>query len=357
MKKIRVLHIIDSLEVGGAEQLLVNSLCFFKETNYPIDNYVVTLFKKGDLSKRVENNFNYLHLNITKNNFIAKIFQLRKYIKENEIQIVHSHLYLASIFARLIITSRCQLISTFHSGYNNRNSSEYSYKRTLLDKITYRKKHWSVFVSKSVYNDIIKGVKIRTNYFVLNNFTTDKFCFKYKFKEGDYLRIVSVGNLKDVKNYKLAIQGIEKSKLTGISYDIFGNGDLKEPLQKYIDKIDFNINLKGNQDISSELLNQYDLFLMTSKHEGMPIALIEAIKTGMPSLLNDLDELHETAEDSAIYFKKDSCEDLAKKLKYIIENKQILIELSEKTKKIASRYSIQNYTEKLYCIYKKMCII
>jgi glycosyltransferase involved in cell wall biosynthesis len=132
--------------------------------------------------------------------------------------------------------------------------------------------------------------------------------------------------------------------------DIYGEGDLRNELQQQIDENKVNVHLKGRYDISSKLYNDYDLFIMTSKIEGMPVALIEALTSGMPSLLPDhLPVMKELAEDSAWYFN--SIEELAQLLENI--NKKELVFSSLRAKALSEKYSLRSYVNSLRNLYSE----
>ena len=68
MKKVRVLHIITSLNTGGAELFLYNLLKNFSNKN--IDHHIICLSGKGVLSKKFQSISNkVIHLNFKKNFF------------------------------------------------------------------------------------------------------------------------------------------------------------------------------------------------------------------------------------------------------------------------------------------------
>jgi glycosyltransferase involved in cell wall biosynthesis len=353
---MRILHVINSLQVGGAEILLYNSIEKFSELFPSANHHVITLFDEGYYFSKVEKKYPSKNLYVTRWSVIPRIFQLRKYIRQNKIDIVHSHLYEATILCRLAMKSikQARLISTYHSDMHNPYSIEFSHKRLLLDKFTYNDKYYLLFVSEAIKRDNQEQVGARKNFEVLYNFASDKFIYSYKFNPEKQLKIIAVGNLSFQKNQLLAIRAFSLMKNYNITLDIYGEGSLRQELQNQINLSDAKVQLKGTREITSSLLAQYDLFLMTSKHEGMPISLLEALASGLPSVLNDLEMLRETAQNAAIYFKKDSAEDLKDRLLEIYKNKEILNKLSENAYRVSSDYSSEKYVKRLLEIYQTL---
>lgn len=99
-------------------------------------------------------------------------------------------------------------------------------------------------------------------------------------------RIVLVGRLHPQKNHILAIDafGLFLKKHPSYSLSIYGEGSLRNKIQKYIDykNLSDSVILEGtSSDVMSQILDA-KVFLLTSNFEGMPNALIEAMCLGLP---------------------------------------------------------------------------
>jgi glycosyltransferase involved in cell wall biosynthesis len=349
---VKVLHVINSLVLGGAETLLYNSLLKFDELYPGIQHHVIVVYDRGHYYKdRVNARWAYKNLKCTKWNFPSKIIELRNYIKHNGFDIVHAHLYDAMILSRLSLPLRVKLVETYHSEMYEPGSVDFSLKRLFIDKLTYRKKYFSLFVSERVKQVITSQVAIRQSK-VLPNFPAERFIPVYTYKPDKHLKLVSVGTLRRHKNYPLAIRAL--SKFSEVSLDLIGSGILHDELTILIRDSKSNVKLLQTREVDSAFFNEYDMFLMTSDYEGMPISLLEALASGMPALLTDLPQMHETAGDAAIYFERNSVIDLKKKLLEIVNSKTRLISLSENAKKAASKFSASSYVENLFQIYSSL---
>jgi len=349
---IKVLHIINSLVVGGAEKILVDTILHLKKTNPEIEHYVITLTSEGKYVADIENETTYISLNFTIFNFISVINKIRNIIKKEAINIVHAHLFESSIISRMATPKGVKLINTYHSAYNKPDSSEFSRKRLLVDRLTVNRTDAVIFVSNTLKEINTQKLNIKSKIIVIPNFCNSEFVYNYNFNAKTELRLIMVGNLIQIKNQIMAIKAIKYLNKINIYLDIYGEGNLRSSFEDFILKNGLNVKLKGIHKITSELLTKYDAFLMTSTNEGMPISLIESIVSGLPSILNDLPELRETAGNSAIYFKRNSLDDLINKINELYLNKNRLIELSEKCKINGQQYDIDNYINKLLAVYK-----
>ena len=91
--------------------------------------------------------------------------------------------------------------------------------------------------------------------------------------------IVSVGRIEEQKNYELIIRSIQG---TNFELDIFGEGSLKEDLVKLSEELNVNINFFGivNNEILVKKLQHYKFYISSSKFEGNPKSVLEAMSSG-----------------------------------------------------------------------------
>lgn len=353
---MKILHINDTLERGGAETLLVNTVKAISERFPTINQTVVTLYNKGELKNEL-GNISYYSLNFKLSNPVPSIFRLRKLIKKLNIQVVHSHLLHSTFLARLALPHGVGLVSTYHSVFYEPTMVTYAKYERLIDKLTYKNKFFTIFVSEAVQENITKAVNIKENYKVLVNFASPKFKYSWKFNPENELKIVMVGNLHEIKNHEIAIKALSHLPHQSISLDIYGDGGLRKHLEDIITQTNTKVRLMGITNMTSDILGKYDLYMMTSRHEGMPLSLLEALQSGMPCLLNSVSMLIETAGNASIYYNYNSLDSLVEKLTFIIKNKQLLPKLSENALVRSELYSVDNYLNALIEIYKHARIL
>lgn len=319
MSKIRILHIIDSLTVGGAEKILVgviNSL-----TDY--DHHLIYLGGSDMLINELPSDCKIVKLNFkSKWDIPACIIRIKKYIRQNNIQIVHSHLVMATLIARIACPSNVKLFSTVHSLVGSRFFGPGKIWQSLIEKITYKKRHHLITVSEEVRRDYNKYIGIKGKSTVLPNYVEDVF-FGREYKKSEFhdnFRMVTVGNLKPAKNYKYLLEAFNKLP-QNITLDIYGDGPMRNEIQAEIDRNKLNIRLCGIKNNVYELLRDYDMFVMSSSFEGYGIALMEAMACGMPAAISDIPVLRETTGNVGIYFDLADANDFVRKITDIVSHK------------------------------------
>jgi len=104
-------------------------------------------------------------------------------------------------------------------------------------------------------------------------------------------RLISIGRLEDEKQFCMLIKifaGLAK-RHTNWSLRIVGDGSLRTVLQQQISSLGLEerIELAGRKENIAEELAEADAFVMTSKYEGFPNTLLEAMAVGLPCVTFD----------------------------------------------------------------------
>jgi glycosyltransferase involved in cell wall biosynthesis len=304
-----ILHVIDSLEVGGAEKLLVNTIDVLDEYNHLI------CFLAGDNKFPALNEFHKVICLQHKSNFnfFKTVTNLKKIIDQYNPVLVHAHLLKSTWISRAATSGKCPLIFTIHN-----KLSEDAFKVNKLsyyfEKLTYSKHQAVIGVSNEVLKDYNHWIRIKGKAEVLYNMIEDKF-FKKSLKnslEKGVLKLIAVGNLRRQKNYLNLLNAFLLLRDYNIQLDIYGSGDEYESLQGLINKNSLPIRLMGKVNNIDEVMCNYDAFIQPSSFEGYGIAAVEAMAVGLPVILSDIDVFREVTKDEAIYFKPSDPEDISK---------------------------------------------
>jgi len=161
--------------------------------------------------------------------------------------------------------------------------------------------------------------------------------------------IVSVGSLRWQKNYQMLLEAIAISKhknmikltLVGVGSEMIGLGKLAKAL---------NVETKFTGTLSKEhiikILDQSDLFILTSVVEGAPKALIEAMARGLYCITTPVGECEAILDMTGHCLNSFSVANLAQKLDDYIDDSAESD--SERIKAVAKSYTWENYLN-LHC--------
>jgi glycosyltransferase involved in cell wall biosynthesis len=354
--KKNILHIIQDFNIGGAETAVVGVLKNLSEYN----NIVVTLKDNNQFGDELKYD-KYYSLNVRSYYlFFLYVRRLKKIIKENNIDLVHSQLYWSTIVARLACPKNIPLITSIQASLSD--SVEYKKKWIQwLDRITYKKRKSIILgVSKFAQQDYFKFLKITPfKTFVLYNYVDTKiFNAGIKAKsesEQRTFKLITVGNLKMQKNQLFLLKAFNELKNENILLDIYGNGELEQTLQNYISKHDLPVTLKGKVRNMQNVITQYDLLVMPSLYEGFSLAVLEGMASGIPLLLSNIPTFAEQCEDTAEYFELENTNDLVTKIKLLKNQKEKLNDLSVRAKERVLKYfTFEHHMQNLRKIYSEV---
>jgi len=115
-----------------------------------------------------------------------------------------------------------------------------------------------------------------------------------------------------------------------------------------------NIVLKGVIKNIQQVIQQYDLFVMSSTFEGFSLAVLEGMALSMPMLLSDIDSFREQCGNTAEYFDLHDTNQFILKLKEVSSDKIKLQELGNAARQRAlENFTLEHHMEGLRDIYSE----
>jgi glycosyltransferase involved in cell wall biosynthesis len=327
MKK--VLHIITTIEFGGAEkQLLV-----LTKTQILEGRLVEVLYLKG--SPELLKDFEDLGVKVsTKFSNISPPLQALKilvYLKKNRYEIVHAHLPRAELI--------CAALSYFQKSnffYTRHNAEKFfpkgpGFVSRLLSRSVSNRFECGIAISQAVKNFLLENKeiaissKLLTIYYGFYPGKSDNSlnCEKSPFNDRKYFTIGTIARLTAQKNLPTLIKSVFllKNKLD-LNLLILGDGPKKNELQKLIDDLCLTENVKilpRTREIE-EFLKSLDAFVLPSFYEGFGLVLLEAMNMQIPIIASDNSAIPEVmGKDYQFLFNCFSAEDLASKILDITE--------------------------------------
>ena len=347
-----VLHIIETLDRGGAELLFVD---YINALPAIYRNIVVYLRPAHTLRTEIRNAEKVVCMYYNdKHDILRCALTLKKILKEHDINLVHAHLYWPTIVARLATGRRIPLVFSVHNLI-----SEDAFKPNVLskyaEKLTYSKKQYALFVSQAAYNDYTEHIKVSGFHKVLYNFIRPAFFeaayHKVAFAAGE-LRLVSIGNLRVQKNHFFLIKALSKLKHMPISLVIYGEGPQRAELERYIEAEQVaNVQLMGSVCQPELVLKNYDVFVSATRYEGFYIAMIEAMAVGLSCILPDLEVLKEVSGNGQVYYKSNNEDAFISSILMLYNNRHLLKSYATASVKSAAKYTLEAHIQQLTQVY------
>jgi glycosyltransferase involved in cell wall biosynthesis len=292
--------------------------------------------------------------------FPLAVIKLKQFIKQHKIDMVHSHLFSATLVARLATPKKIPLITTIHTNVTASNDYKKWYIK-MLEGISYKWHRSTIIgVSKSVLEQ----------YFNFLHHTPYKKYLLYTFVdmhagntvpvpavikgEDEPFTLIAIGALRYPKNQQYLIHAFESLKNENFELHVYGDGVMKNELQQIIATTGVRVILKGEVKDASSLLPQYDLYVMPSEFEGFSLSVLEAMKMEMPMLLSDIPSFREQCEDTAMYFDLHQVQDFVTKLKMLAADKSLCTTLAQSAKqRVLQYFTFEHHIASLRTIYNE----
>ncbi|MDA7818278.1 glycosyltransferase family 4 protein [Sulfurimonas sp.] len=332
---------IYSLENGGAERVLSTLSNYFIKTN----KVTILTFKNGTpyykLNKNIivksinsSNNSNNIFEAI-KNNFIT-IINLTKTIKKINPDVVISFMTTSNILATIsckiinkpiIISERVNYDIIRSKIWKNIRKFIYPFSDYLVVQSNYDLEKYS-FVKNTeiIYNPLFFNEPIE-------NKDREKF-------------ILAVGRLDKQKGFDILIEAYSKLD-TDFKLIIVGEGTERESLENLISRenLSSNVELVGRKSDIIDYYNRTSIFVLSSRFEGFPNALCEAMACGCPSIAFDCKTGPSNIIENGIngiLVEPENVEKLSLAMKYLLENVELRNRLSDNAMRITEKLNIEN---------------
>ena len=294
--------------------------------------------------------------------------QLKDVMKQDKYDLVHCHTPMGGVLARLAAykTHTAPVIYTahgfhFYKGATKKNwlfyypvekfLSRYTYQQICLNKEDFeiaRKKF------KAEYVDYIPGVGIDLEKF--QNLAVDR---ESKIKELGLPKnkkiLLSVGELIKRKNHETIIRAIAELQDPSLIYVICGHGELEEYLKELCKrlKVDDQIYFLGYRTDILEIYPIADLFIFPSWQEGLPVALLEAMASGLPAICSDIRGNRDLIQESSCLMKENTPEEYQYAIKKLLKSEETMKKLGKINKAAVNDFSQDKVKKIMLNIYKR----
>ena len=171
----------------------------------------------------------------------------------------------------------------------------------------------------------------------------------------DKIIAIYTGQIIDRKDQQSAIDGVIGTKRDDLILLLLGDGTNKEKLQKKYEE-NKNIIFTGSVTNVAEYLQASDLYISTSKSEGMPNGVLEAMACGLPLVLSDIlqhKEILDTNNNIGREYKIGNIESLIKSIEDVL-NMNLSKAGEESYKSVMENFTSTIMSSKYQKLYKEL---
>lgn len=363
---MKICFTINSLAKGGAERVMSclanefikeNEIDIITLTNVEIAYELDTKIKVIPLGNKKHNSYESKRENkiIKAFKVLDRVKKMKKTLKKVKPDLIISFLPEANFITLLAKNKKQKII------ISDRNDPKIEFAskiyRFLFGRL-FRNVDGFVFQTedaKEFYNENI-DMKNKVNKIIYNPINNSFLVKNYSINRNN--EIVSVGRLTEQKNFRLLIEAFSdiSDEIPDYKLLIYGEGDQREELEKLIKEKNMSnkIILKGVTKNVKEKIYNASLFVLSSRFEGMPNALIEAMSLGLPVVATDCPcggpKKLITNGENGFLVKNNNKKELEEAIKKIINDK----ELSERLQKNAIKIQKLVEPQKVFSEWKNI---
>ncbi|QOT75615.1 glycosyltransferase [Cupriavidus basilensis] len=359
----RILLVTTGLRMGGAEQQVAALAREFIARGRQVALVSLTPDCEVPISDAVERLM--LDMHKTPLSMAQALLTTRRFLRRWQPDIIHAHMFHANLFARLLtrIAPTPPLICAAHS------YSEGGSQRMLAYRLTDRWCTLTTHVSEGSRAHMIETGAVRADRIVVvhNGIDTEQF------QPDPHLRdlaraqlgvdagtrlVLNIGRLVPEKAQSVLIDAyhrMERSRPTTLL--IAGDGPERPALEAQIAKLKLaqSVRLLGTRNDIPALLNAADLFVLSSRVEGMPLVVGEALACGRPVVATAAPGVAELLGDAGNIVPIDDVDALARVMQGALSASPGTREdESTRRQRIASGYSLSAAAERWLALYQQL---
>ena len=385
MNKIKVLHIITRVVNGGADENTLFTINGLNKDEYEIDLLAGSESEKEILERiSLENNITFYQIdslvrNISLHNDIKALFKIYKIIKENNYDIVHTHIAKAGVLGR-IAAKIAGVPHIIHGVHGITFPDQINiFKRELFKNI---ERLCGLFTDKFItvgddmkqkyinakvgnpkdYTTIRSGMEL--SQFINAADNEQKKILSLKEDLGlkdDDLLIGMVSKLEKRKGYKYFLEVAKDivEEFPNVKFLIIGNGSEYDTLVKKVNRMNLNNNVifTGYRTDIADVFSILDIKVLTSLWEGLPRVLVQAAAVAKPIVTFNVDgawEIVDEGKNGYIVPMRDT-KAMTRKLKLLIKDDKLRRKMGKcSQEKVSNDWTIENMVKETDRLYKSL---
>lgn len=315
--QFRVLQLIGNLDIGGAQEVVRTLSAYLTECGHTT---VVCTLRDGPLRQEIEQmgipvvvlpgrRHSILSLPLFIGDMLRLRNELANLIERYKINVIQTHLLRSMDFLVLSLKFRFKRLLVFWTVHNSQfalRADQLKSHRWLLGqkqlahRLLYRmaagQADGFIAVSDEVKNAVVQTIgPVEKHVTVISNgvdvrryqLGMNRAAVRHSLElDANTCLILVVGTLKEQKGHRYLVDAIAPIIAENPHLHVLfaGDGQLREPLQQQVREagLEKHIHFLGNRQDVPDLLAASDYFVLPSLWEGLPMALIEAMASGLP---------------------------------------------------------------------------
>lgn len=358
MSRIRVMHLNDSLDVGGAETMILSLLTELQKHGF--EPFMCSMQSGGTLAQSfIGRSIPVIALGKKSGIDLGMIARLARELLRNEVRILHTHNYYAWMYGGLacLMVPGCTHVHTQHSHLVMPKAPPLLVRNLLKDL----PKH-IIAVSEQVTSSLVdqKYVRPGTDVSVIyNGIDVNRYRARERAAYGT-ARIGIVARLVGVKNHKLLLEAFSYVIKSGRNAElvIVGDGPLRQSLEEQCNELGIGskVVFMGERGDIDTILATLDLFVLPSRSEGLSISILEAMASSLPVVASSVggNPVLVSDHNTGILFEDNNVIALTQSIAALLDDPALRSKLGSSGRIIVTeRFSLQTMVGQYMAVYGK----
>jgi len=360
MQRMEIMHIIDTLDVAGAERVAVNIV-----NSLPRDKFVphlCTTRADGALAALVEPDVNRLRLQRASRLDFGAIVRLRDYIQSNDIRIVHAHS--SALFISRLATIGTNATILWHAHYGryaleDHRAYHYRVATSGIGGALTVNKEMAEWCSRRL------GMPAKAVWYLPNPVAIgeDGRSLASELPGTEGSRIVCLANLRPEKDHFTLLRAMTRviQQVPSAHLLLAGKTNVDESYKDRVLKtiaelgLEKNVSILGERHDVAAILKACDLGVMSSASEGLPMSLLEYGAAGLPAVATNVGQCAEVLDygRAGMLVPSASPEALANAMTEMLQSPDARRKLAERFhERVKSVYGAENVAKQICDIYE-----
>jgi len=363
----RILLLIKGLGRGGAEQILASAAPHLDRTRF--DYEVAYLLPWKDALVKELEDAGVPTRCLQGAHGVSWVDRLRRLVVRGRFDLVHAHSPVAASAARMALLARgTPIVYTEHNVWERYHRATY-----WSNMLTFGRNRHVFAVSNHVRDSVryplslgrLRMPPVETLYHGIDRSSVETWAAQNGVR--DELHIAPdapvVGTVANFKSHKRLDQLLRAATLVrryvpGVRFVLVGRGPLEPELRRLARRLglDHTVEFAGFREDAPRVCSIFDVFALSSEHEGLSIALIEALALGKPAVVTDVGGLTEVVENERQGFVVPAGQPLifGDRIVRLLEDPALRIRMGEEGRSRAELFDIRNSVRRMEQVYEEL---
>jgi len=358
---MRILQVITSLQIGGAEHVVVHLVRLLRQKGHQVDVVVFNGEETAFMRELEETGCKIYKLG-TSFYSLSYIPKLRKIMRNYDI--IHTHNSSPQLFAAIANMGLGKKLVTTEHSTNNRKREHPVF--SFVDKWMYKKYAKIITISDIAEDKLcdylgVKGSsthnRLRSKISTINN-GVDVNGFYHSSPlaelthEGKFVTVMVAG-FREAKDQETVIRAIA---LLPKEFELWlvGDGVRRPEIEKCIadEKVSDRVKLLGIRSDVPNILKSADVTIMSSHWEGLSLSNVEGMSSGKPFIASDVNGLREVTKGYGLLFEHANAHQLADIIRHLHDDPAYYQQVADACYQRALQFDVNKMVDAYEAVYK-----